>query len=224
MLAAILPLTVVSGGVAARVAASDVKLADAPKLAVPDLSVDEAGFVQVGRQLELGALVTNHSSTLDAREANVMLVAFDEHDNDIGTHTQELLSIPAGSTVAVAARLQLDGSVTATRAEAHLSLPDAAVARAEWPLALATTDVSVNSTRGTIIVSGQIEPVDVYPVPYEIDAVLVDSEGKFAGTAQGELRPESNTASPFTARGALPEKADLADLRAVVTILPAVRD
>jgi len=199
------------------------ELVDAPLLAQPDVSVGEAGFVQAGRQLELGALVTNHSSTLDAREATVVLVAFDEHDNEIGVRAQELLSIPAESTVAVAARLQVDGGVTAARAEAHLSLPDAAVTRAELPLVLATTDVSVDSSRG-VVVSGRIEPVDVYPVPYQVDAVLVDRDRKVVGVAKGELRPESNTDAPFSVRGGLAEKADPANLQAVVTILPAVRD
>ena len=202
-----LPLSLARAEATGEQPQSETELADAPLLAQPDVSVGPVGFAQAGQRLELGALLTNRSTTLDAREATVVLVAFDEHGDAIAGALRGLQSIPADSTVAVAALVELKRDLTVKRAEAHLSLTDAAVTRAAVPLPLPTADVSYAVSGGDFVVSGHIQPGPVYPVTYEVEAVLLDAAGGFVAATHGEMRPKRDAPSQFTARGALPSLA-----------------
>jgi hypothetical protein len=200
-----------------------VSLEDSPLLEQPNLSVTATGLVQEGQRLELGALVTNQSKTLDAREAVVALVAFDKHGEPIAQRPRELVSIPARATVAITKSLELKAGDRAVRAEAHIGLPDAAVTRAPEPMRLVPDDISIRDEEGALVVTGLVRPRLVYPMDYRVSVVLV-AGGKFVASARTEFRPESGGATRFTARGQLPPGVDPSDLRPIITIIPSARE
>jgi hypothetical protein len=204
--------------------ASGVTLQSVPLLEQPRLVVGSAGLVRVGRRADIGVVIANRSKTLDAREATIVLAVVDNEGKPIAGRSRELLSIPAGTTVAVTASLELDaGSVVGGVVE-RVTLQDAAVSRAVPPMPLRTAAVTIRRTGDEVVVTGRTEPADVYPVPYSVDAVLLDEAGNFVAAAHGELRPKSGVESQFTARGASPKGLDPGVLRAVVTILPTAGD
>jgi hypothetical protein len=199
--------------------AKSVQLSDAPLLKQPTLSVTATGVIQTGRRLELSAVLRNRSKTLDAREAVVVLVAFDADGRPLAERPRELPSIPAGARVAVAEALVLETGVRAARAEAHVGLPDAAVTRAPEPITLIPVDVALHESGESLLLTGRIQPSKVYPVTYRVEAVVLDS-GKIVASAEGEFRPKSNARTPFSIRGLLRPGPDLRAAQAIVTIMP----
>ena len=171
-----------------RTAADDVTaLVDAPLLAQPKLDVVATGLEQQGERLLMSAVVANRSKTLDAREAVVVLVAFDGEGRPLAERPRTLLSIPAASKVAVTASAVLEPRAVAARVTAHVGLPDAAVPRAADPLAAPAQDVQVRPEGDAVLVSGLVDD-RLYPVPYSVDVVL--------SSRQPDRRERSGRVSP----------------------------
>ena len=213
-------LAALGGCGGSRTAADDVTaLADAPLLSQPKLDVVATGLEQQGERLLMSAVIANRSKTLDAREAVVVLVAFDGEGRPLAERPRTLLSIPAASKVAVTASAVLEPRAVAARVTAHVGLPDAAVTRAADPLAAPAQDVQVRPEGDAVLVSGLVDD-RLYRVPYSVDVVLSVGD-RIVASARGEFRPSSGERSKFVARGPLPGGLDLQSTAALVTILPA---
>lgn len=193
-------------------------LVDAPLLEQPKLDVVATGVAQQGGRLFMSAVVANRSKTLDAREAVVVLAAFDGEGHPLAERPRILLSIPAATRVAVTASAVLESRAVAAHVTAHLGLPDAAVRRAAEPLAAPAHDVQVRAEGDAVVVSGRVDDI-LYPVPYTVDVVLSSGEQIVAG-ARGEFSPSSGEGSRFLVRGPLPSGIDVRSTTALVTILP----
>jgi hypothetical protein len=201
-------------------------LADLPLLKQPRITVDATALIQVGRHLEVAALVTNSDPELDGRKATVTLVARNSDGEVVVQRTIELIGIPANRTIATSEAIELDSDARLTQVQAFAGFADAAVRRAQRAQPLAPSNVVVRvDPAGALSVTGRLAERLTYPGRYRVDAVLVDRDGAIVASARSTrfvaLGPDAKSEwATFTATGQAKPGVDASRLRPIVTIMP----